>query len=71
MSSSLMLMIVYVLVAFAFQFVAFGVSVLLASVIPSWSMPIFLGLYFLMFWLAWPVAIRLTAPKGGEEAKAA
>jgi membrane protein implicated in regulation of membrane protease activity len=27
------------------------------------SMTVFLVLYFLVLWLAWPLAVRLTAPK--------
>jgi hypothetical protein len=28
----------------------------------GWSMPVFLAVYFLMFWLAWPIALRITEP---------
>jgi len=27
------------------------------------SMIVFLALYFLVLWIAWPMAVRLTAPK--------
>jgi hypothetical protein len=30
---------------------------------PHLSMTAFLGLYFFVLWLAWPLAVRLTAPK--------
>ncbi len=33
---------------------------------PSLSMTVFLVLYFLVLWLAWPLAVRLTAPKEEE-----
>jgi len=29
---------------------------------PTASMPIFIGLYFLILWVAWLVAVRLTEP---------
>ena len=30
---------------------------------PHLSMTVFLGLYFFVLWLSWPLAVRLTAPK--------
>ena len=30
---------------------------------PAASMPIFIGLYFLILWAAWVLAVRLSAPK--------
>lgn len=30
---------------------------------PSLSMTVFLVLYFVVLWLAWPIAVRLSAPK--------
>jgi hypothetical protein len=30
---------------------------------PHLSMTVFLVLYFFVLWLAWPLAVRLTAPK--------
>jgi hypothetical protein len=35
----------------------------------SWSGVVFITAYFVMFWAAWPIALRLTEPK--EEAVAA
>jgi hypothetical protein len=62
-SSSLWLMTAYVVIAFALQAVAVVVGAVLDRVIPSWSTPAFLCLYFAMFWLAWPIALRITAPR--------
>lgn len=30
---------------------------------PTSSLPVFLGCFFLVFWLAWRIAVRLTEPK--------
>ncbi len=30
---------------------------------PTSSLPVFLGCFFLVFWLAWRLAVRVTAPK--------
>ena len=35
---------------------------------PSLSMTVFLVLYFAILWLAWPLAVRLSAPKEGTGA---
>lgn len=63
MSSSLWLMTAYVVIVFALQAVAIAIGMVLDRVIPSWSMIVFMGIYFTMFWLAWPIALRITAPR--------
>lgn len=30
---------------------------------PTGSLPVFLGAFFLVFWLAWRLAVRVTEPK--------
>lgn len=67
MSSSLWLMTAYVVIAAALQAVAVVVGMVLENVLAGWSMPIFLGIYFLMFWLAWPIALRITEPRAQTE----
>jgi hypothetical protein len=34
---------------------------------PTASLPIFLLLYFVFLWLAWVIAVRITAPKDAPE----
>lgn len=63
MPSSLWLMTAYVVIAFALQAVAIVIGTVFDSIFASWSMPLFLVLYFMMFWLAWPIALRITAPR--------
>jgi uncharacterized membrane protein len=68
-SSSLWLMMAYVVIALALQAVVIVLGMLLDEVAGSWSTPLFLGLYFLMFWLAWPIALRVTAPRASASAE--
>jgi hypothetical protein len=35
---------------------------------PAWSLPIFLALFFFMFWAMWRVAVRVTEPSHGPKA---
>jgi len=63
MSSSLWLMTAYVVIAFALQAVAVAIGMVLDQLFPSWSMVLFMCLYFAMFWLAWPIALKLTEPR--------
>jgi hypothetical protein len=37
---------------------------------PAISLPISIALYFVMFWVAWKVALRITAPKSESESSA-
>lgn len=62
MSSSLWLMTAYAVIAFALQAVAVAAGLVFEKVLGGWSMPVFLAVYFLMFWLAWPIALRITEP---------
>jgi uncharacterized membrane protein len=70
-SSSLWLMLAYILIAFALQAVAVLLGAVFDRVAGSWSTPLFLGLYFLAFWLAWPIALRVTEPRASVETKSA
>lgn len=62
MSSSLWLMTAYAVIAFALQAVAVAAGLMFENFLGGWSMPVFLAVYFLMFWLAWPIALRITEP---------
>lgn len=76
MMSAVRLMIAYIVIAFAFQAVSLTIGMMTESLLAGWSMPIFLTVYLAAFWLAWPLAVRLTEPsataaEGVEAAKAA
>ena len=68
MNAAIILMLVYLIVAFVLQMVGFGISKMVDYVRPSLSMSVFLLLYFCAFGLAWPIAVRLTEPKKVEDA---
>jgi hypothetical protein len=65
-SSSLWLMSAYVVIAFVLQGVAVVAGLIFDRILGGWSTPAFLAVYFLMFWLAWPVALRVTAPRAAK-----
>jgi hypothetical protein len=62
-SSSLWLMTAYVVIALALQAIAVVIGAVLDRAIPAWSMIAFMCVYFTMFWLAWPIALRITEPR--------
>jgi hypothetical protein len=66
---SLWLMTLYTIIAFILQALAIAVIYLIEGMLGSWSGVVFITAYFVMFWAAWPIALRLTEPK--EEAVAA
>ena len=64
-------MTAYVVVAFALQAVAVVIGMVLDKVAGTWSTPLFLCVYFAMFWLAWPIAVRITEPRVVPETQSA
>jgi hypothetical protein len=67
MSSSLPLMFVYTLVAFALQGLAIGGIVMIEPFIEGWSGVVFMTAYLGAFWLAWIIAVRVTEPRAEKE----
>jgi uncharacterized membrane protein YkvI len=63
MNAALLLMMIYVFVVMVLQTLGFGISKLVAYVYPTSSLLVFLILFIGAFGLAWPIAVRLTAPK--------
>ncbi|MGV3633550.1 MAG: hypothetical protein ACO1NY_04325 [Pseudorhodoplanes sp.] len=63
MSSSLPLMFVYTVVAFALQGLAIGAIMVIEPLIAGWSGAIFMTAYLAAFWLAWIIAVRITEPR--------
>jgi hypothetical protein len=57
----MVLILVYVVMAAIGEVIAFGVGQFFDSMIPSsWSMMVFMGLFFGVLWVAWPVAVFVT-----------
>jgi hypothetical protein len=57
------LMTYYICLATAGDLIAVFLCLAIEKVAPWISMPIFLGLFFLILWAAWVLAVRLTEPK--------
>jgi hypothetical protein len=54
------LIAVYIGLVLVGDFIAYGVGRTVESFAPTASLPIFLGLFFLVFWAGWKAAVRLT-----------
>ncbi len=54
------LIVVYVVLAIIGEFIAFGLGRIVDSVLPDYSMAIFMALFFGVLWLAWPLAVWVT-----------
>ena len=61
MNPALALMGIYIMSTVVLQFGAFLVSEAVSTVYPTFSLMTFLVLFLGMFWLAWPIAVRITA----------
>jgi hypothetical protein len=58
------LLITYVVCLIVGQSVTLWVGVLIDRMYsPAASLPVSIGLYFVMFWLCWKVAVKVTEPK--------
>lgn len=69
-TSSLWLMVVYAVISLVLQALTIAVVYVLEGPLGSWSGVVFITAYFLMFWAAWPIALRLTEPKDEAVANA-
>ncbi len=63
MSSSVSLMVLYTIIALVLQALTVAVIYALEGPLGAWSGPVFITVYFSMFWVAWPIAVRMTEPK--------
>ena len=64
--ASLWLMTLYAIIAFILQALTIAVIYMFEGMLGSWSGVVFITAYLLMFWAAWPIALRLTEPKDKE-----
>jgi len=65
------LLVYYVALLLAADAVAVLLCLWIEMFSPAASMPIFIGLYFVILWAAWVVAVRLTEPRKAHKAAAA
>ena len=61
MNSGIPLMGIYVLLAAAGNLVAWRIGLFVEGRWPALSLPVFLGMFFAILILAWPLAVRATA----------
>ena len=64
------LLAVYLALVIVGDLIAYSIGLVIERTVPAASLPAFLALYFLFLWIAWVIAIRITAPRG-EVQKAA
>ena len=57
------LLIVYVALMIAGDFVAYLIGLVIEREAPAASLPAFLAMYFLFLWVAWVIAVRITQPR--------
>jgi hypothetical protein len=57
------LLIVYVALVIMGDFVAYFIGLVIERNLPVASLPAFLAMYFLLLWVAWVIAVRVTQPR--------
>jgi hypothetical protein len=58
-----LLLMVYLVLMIAGDFAAYFIGLIVEQNAPAASLPAFLALYFLFLWVAWVIAVRVTAPR--------
>jgi hypothetical protein len=57
------LLVVYVALMIAGDFIAYFIGLAIERTVPGASLPAFLAMYFLFLWVAWIIAVRVTQPR--------
>jgi hypothetical protein len=55
------LIVVYVALVIVGELIAYAIGLGVRQVLPAYSLPVFLFMFFFMFWASWLVAVRLTS----------
>lgn len=55
------IMAIYIAVVLVGEFIAYGIGRGVEMFSPTWSLPVFLALFFSVFFFGWRFAVRLTA----------
>jgi hypothetical protein len=63
LGGAMSLLIVYVALVIMGDFVAYFIGLVIERNLPVASLPAFLGMYFLLLWVAWVIAVRVTQPR--------
>jgi hypothetical protein len=59
----MLLLVVYLLLVIAGNVLAYFLGLAVERTLPSASLPAFLTMYFLVLWVSWIIAVRVTEPK--------
>jgi hypothetical protein len=65
------IMVVYVLIVLICETIVIGLGLALDWLYPPASLPVSLSLFFVVLWLGWVLAVRLTEPKPRKSSKLA
>ena len=65
------LLTIYVLIVVIMEMIVVGIGLVLDRIYPSVSLTISLSLFFLVLWLAWVIAVRVTEPRHKKSAESA
>jgi divalent metal cation (Fe/Co/Zn/Cd) transporter len=57
------LLVVYLILMITGDVVAYAIGRVIEAQWPSASLPAFLVMYFVFLWVAWIIAVRITAPR--------
>ena len=57
------LLIVYIALVMAGDFIGYFVGLAIEQTFPAASLPTFLAMYFLLLWIVWLIAVRITQPR--------
>lgn len=65
------IMVIYILIVVVFELIVVGIGLALDRTFPSASLPVSLTLFFVVLWVGWTLAVRVTKPKEKPEASSA
>jgi hypothetical protein len=65
------IMVVYILIVVVAEFVVIVIGLVLDRIYPALSLTVSLSLFFVVLWLAWVVAVRVTEPEHAKNKKRA
>lgn len=61
------LLAVYIALVIIGDVIAYWIGLAVERALPVASLPVFLALYFVLLWVAWVIAVRVTAPRAAPQ----
>jgi hypothetical protein len=62
-NTAMILLLVYLLIVIVGNVVAYALGLVIERYAPAASLPAFLAMYFILLWLGWVIAVRVTQPR--------